>query len=216
MSSCTGIYFIACIWCSFELGMVETAASHDVDDVVDVREIIRELKTVKEILKSATMEIEKLKDKNENFQTAMMKMETKQTDELSRMKNDLEKLNSICLQPDVSAMKLQKDRNLQVFTDDLTVEDENHTKINPSSAFKDEDNGTLFNIIEPKSRLYEEKRLLLPQITTPGKVKVVYLKTINLSPVDTSGLMSPRSTVLKHTMHEIKNGTKIYFNLELE
>ncbi|CAG2229265.1 unnamed protein product [Mytilus edulis] len=47
---------------------------------------------------------------------------------------------------------------------------ENHTKIHPSPEFKDEDKGTLFNIVEPKSRLYEEKRLLLPQITTPGAI----------------------------------------------
>ncbi|VDI38519.1 Hypothetical predicted protein [Mytilus galloprovincialis] len=169
MEICTGMYFIAFMCCSFGLGKVETAANQNLDEMVDFRKI-REIKTVKEILKSATIEIEKLKDQNDNLQTAMIKMETKHTDELTEMKIDLETLKSICQHQDVSAKKLHKDRSLQVFTDNFSFEVENHTKIHPSPEFRDEDKGTLFNIVEPKSRLYEEKCLLLPQITTPGAI----------------------------------------------
>ena len=38
---------------------METAANQTFDEMVDFREIFREIKTVKEILKSATIEIEK-------------------------------------------------------------------------------------------------------------------------------------------------------------
>lgn len=59
IGSCTGIYFIAFMCCSFGWGKMETAANQTFDEMVDFREIFREIKTVKEILKSATIEIEK-------------------------------------------------------------------------------------------------------------------------------------------------------------
>lgn len=80
---------------------METAANQTFDEMVDFREIFREIKTVKEILKSATIEIEKYKRPERQPTNCFDKNGHKHTDKLTEMKIDFEKLKSIWQHQDV-------------------------------------------------------------------------------------------------------------------